>query len=72
MDRVALALGGNTVFPLAGHYLPGLMQSSNWRERHAALICLAQIAEGCTKTMLKSLGDLTRLCMAVSPALLLC
>eukprot|EP00891_Asterochloris_glomerata_P002388 jgi/Astpho2/2388/Aster-05646 len=64
LDRVALALGGNTVFPLAAQLLPGLMQSSNWRERHAALICLAQIAEGCTKTMLKSLGDLTRLCMA--------
>ncbi len=47
------------------------MQSSNWRERHAALICLAQIAEGCTKTMLKSLGDLTRLCMAVRTVLCL-
>ena len=66
LDRVALALGGNTIFPLAGQYLPGLMQGQDWRERHAALICLAQIAEGCTKTMLKHLEELTKLCIMVS------
>ncbi|KAK9821719.1 hypothetical protein WJX81_003315 [Elliptochloris bilobata] len=63
LDRMALALGGNTVVPLASAYLPALLADGDWRRRHAALICLAQIAEGCVKVMTKNLSGLVDMCL---------
>ncbi|KAA6426387.1 MAG: Embryo defective [Trebouxia sp. A1-2] len=54
LDRIALALGGKTMVPLAEQALPQLMTDARWEQRHAALICLAQIAEGCAKVMLQN------------------
>jgi len=63
LDRLALSLGGNTLMPLAAKCLPGLMADSDWKQRHAALICLAQIAEGCVKAMLRHLDSLVSMCI---------
>ncbi len=54
LDRLALALGGNTVAPLASSLLPTLLQDPDWKKRHAALICISQIAEGCVKVLVKT------------------
>jgi hypothetical protein len=55
LDRLAISLGGNTVLPVASHLLPAFITDSDWKKRHAALITLAQIAEGCAKVMIKNL-----------------
>ena len=69
LDRIALALGGKTMVPLAEQALPQLMTDQRWQQRHAALICLAQIAEGCAKVMLqnKQVTGLVQMCKQVSP-----
>ena len=68
LDRIALALGGKTMVPLAEQALPQLMTDQRWQQRHAALICLAQIAEGCAKVMLqnKQVTGLVQMCKQVS------
>eukprot|EP00884_Botryococcus_braunii_P020479 jgi/Botrbrau1/7114/Bobra.0165s0131.1 len=63
LDRIALSLGGNTVVPLASRALPEWIMDPDWKKRHAALICLAQIAEGCVKVMHNQLDGLVDLCM---------
>lgn len=35
--------------PVAAALLPQWLVDADWRKRHASLICLAQIAEGCQK-----------------------
>ncbi len=67
LDRLALSLGGNTLMPLAAKCLPALMADSDWKQRHAALICLAQIAEGCVKAMTRHLDSLVAMCIQVLP-----
>ena len=63
LDRVAIALGANTVLPCAAAAIPALLADADWRKRHAALVALAQIAEGCSKGMLKDVKG------AIAPAL---
>ena len=65
LDRMALALGGATVVPLASRYLPALLADRDWRQRHAALICLAQVAEGCVKIMHSNHSGLVDMCLQV-------
>lgn len=54
--------------PMAAQALPQLMTDQRWEQRHAALICLAQIAEGCAKVMLqtKQISGLVQMCKQVS------
>lgn len=49
LDRISISLGGNAIVPAAGVLLPAWLQDADWKKRHATLICLAQIAEGCAK-----------------------
>lgn len=55
LDRLAISLGGNTIVPVASEHLPVYLGAPEWQKHHAALICLAQIAEGCSKVMIKNL-----------------
>ncbi|KAL8142865.1 hypothetical protein V2J09_015897 [Rumex salicifolius] len=55
LDRLAISLGGNTIVPVASELLPAYLAASEWEKHHAALIALAQIAEGCSKVMIKNL-----------------
>jgi hypothetical protein len=66
LDRIALALGGKALLPVAGAALPALIQDSDWKKPHAALICISQIAEGCQKVMKEEaiLLQLVGLCVA--------
>ncbi|XP_022718871.1 importin-5-like [Durio zibethinus] len=55
LDRLSISLGGNTVLPVASELFPVFLAAGEWQKRHAALIALAQIAEGCSKVMIKNL-----------------
>ncbi|CAL5421025.1 unnamed protein product [Camellia sinensis] len=55
LDRLSISLGGNTIVPVASELLPVYLAAPEWQKHHAALICLAQIAEGCSKVMIKNL-----------------
>lgn len=55
LDRLSIALGGNTIVPVASELLPVFLAAPEWQKHHAALIALAQIAEGCSKVMTKNL-----------------
>ncbi|KAI4348458.1 hypothetical protein L6164_009181 [Bauhinia variegata] len=55
LDRLSISLGGNTVVPVASELLPTYLAAPEWQKRHATLIALAQIAEGCSKVMIKNL-----------------
>ncbi|KAE8684056.1 ARM repeat superfamily protein isoform 2 [Hibiscus syriacus] len=55
LDRLAISLGGNTVVPVASELFPAFLSAPEWQKRHAALIALTQIAEGCSKVMMKNL-----------------
>ncbi|MBA0832834.1 hypothetical protein Goarm_017195, partial [Gossypium armourianum] len=55
LDRLSISLGGNTVVPVASELFPVFLAASEWQKRHAALIALAQIAEGCSKVMIRNL-----------------
>ncbi|KAK4355053.1 hypothetical protein RND71_027247 [Anisodus tanguticus] len=55
LDRLAIALGGNTIVPVASEQLPDYLAAPEWQKHHAALIALAQIAEGCSKVMITNL-----------------
>ena len=43
------ALGGKSILPVVYKQLPHLLADPDWRKRHAGLVTLSQIAEGCAK-----------------------
>jgi hypothetical protein len=57
LDRLAIAVGGNTILPVAAELLPSFIGAEEWKRRHAALVTIAQIAEGCAKVMTKNLDQ---------------
>ncbi|KAI9861517.1 MAG: hypothetical protein M1824_002409 [Vezdaea acicularis] len=66
MDRLANKLGGSTVLPPTFQWLPRMMTSSAWRDRHAALMAISAISEGCRDLMM---GELDKVLDLVVPAL---
>ena len=52
LDRLSIALGGNSIVPVASQLFPAYLAAPEWQKHHAALIALAQIAEGCSKVLL--------------------
>ena len=46
LDRLACAIGGRAVLPVAFQQIPSLLASYDWRSRHAGLAAIAAIAEG--------------------------
>ncbi|KAK9123341.1 hypothetical protein Sjap_012943 [Stephania japonica] len=61
LDRLAISLGGNTIVPVASELLPAYLAAPEWQKHHAALIALAQIAEGCSKVMIKILEQVVNM-----------
>ncbi|KAJ1481222.1 armadillo-type protein, partial [Baffinella frigidus] len=60
LDRLALSIGGKAVFQLAfqQELVPTFLAHPEWVYRHAALSCISQIAEGCSKQMKAHLKDI--------------
>ncbi|KAG2489783.1 hypothetical protein HYH03_011733 [Edaphochlamys debaryana] len=65
LDRLALSLGGKAVSDAAAPLLGAWIADPTWQKRAAVFICLAQIAEGCTKVMSTAsyLEQLARMCV---------
>lgn len=51
MDRLANSLGGESILVPTFEFLPRMINSSSWRDRHAALMAISSIAEGCRDMM---------------------
>ncbi|KAF2000467.1 importin subunit beta-3 [Amniculicola lignicola CBS 123094] len=66
MDRLANKLGGGAILPPTFNWLPRMMTSSAWRDRHAALMAISAISEGCRDLMV---GELDKVLDLVLPAL---
>lgn len=58
LDRVSLKLGGQSLAAPLFQYLPGMIQSSNWRECFAALMALSSAAEGCVDVLITEIPKL--------------
>ncbi|KAJ2866574.1 importin subunit beta-3 [Coemansia aciculifera] len=61
LDRLAIALGGKQLLPIAFNYIPQMLASSEWRQRHAALMAVSSIGEGCYKIMRAELQKILEL-----------
>lgn len=66
MDRLANKLGGQTILAPTFNWLPRMMTSMAWRDRHAALMAISAISEGCRDLMV---GELSQVLDLVVPAL---
>ncbi|KAK5113523.1 hypothetical protein LTR62_003392 [Meristemomyces frigidus] len=66
MDRLANKLGGPIVLPPTFTWLPRMITSGSWRDRHAALMAISAISEGCRELME---GELDKVLDLVIPAL---
>eukprot|EP00088_Acartia_fossae_P049518 TRINITY_DN5459_c0_g1_i1.p1 TRINITY_DN5459_c0_g1~~TRINITY_DN5459_c0_g1_i1.p1 ORF type:complete len:1108 (-),score=360.91 TRINITY_DN5459_c0_g1_i1:577-3870(-) len=51
LDRLACGLGGKSVFPHILSITPTMLQSQDWKHRHAALMAISASGEGCHKQM---------------------
>lgn len=61
LDRIACSCGGQAVLPSAFQQIPAMMNSHDWRLRHAGLMAIAAVAEGTSQVMLKELGKVVDL-----------
>ena len=66
MDRLANKLGGQVILAPTFGWLPRMMLSDSWRDRHAALMAISAISEGCRELMV---GELNKVLELVVPAL---
>lgn len=55
LDRLACAIGGKTVFPIAIQIISQMLQNPDWKQRYAALMAISALGEGCHKQMLPML-----------------
>lgn len=58
LDRVALKLNGQALAGPLFQYLPTMCQSTEWRERQAALMALSSVAEGCSDVLMSEIPKL--------------
>ncbi|RKP02349.1 hypothetical protein CXG81DRAFT_10876 [Caulochytrium protostelioides] len=61
MDRLARSIGPKSVLPVTFHLLPAMLNSPEWQQRHAALMAISSIGEGCQKVMQGDLGSVVDL-----------
>lgn len=66
MDRLANKLGGDVILAPTFGWLPRMMQSLVWKDKHAALMAISAISEGCRDQMV---GELHQVLNLVVPAL---
>ncbi|KAL9057872.1 MAG: hypothetical protein Q9162_002102 [Coniocarpon cinnabarinum] len=63
MDRLANKLGGPTLLPPTFEWMPKMLNSSSWQEKHAALMAISAISEGCKDLMEEQLDQVLNLIM---------
>ncbi|KAF1824854.1 ARM repeat-containing protein [Dissoconium aciculare CBS 342.82] len=63
MDRLANKIGGKDLLPPTFIWLPRMLETGSWRDKHAALMCISAISEGCQDLMEAELESVLRLLM---------
>ncbi|XP_033637766.1 importin-5-like isoform X2 [Asterias rubens] len=58
LDRFACGIGGRTMLPQIKVTIPPMLQNPDWRYRHAALMAISAVGEGCHKQMENMLGQI--------------
>ncbi|KAL7845929.1 hypothetical protein AOLI_G00241210, partial [Acnodon oligacanthus] len=58
LDRIACGLGGKIVLPMIKQHIMQMLQNSDWRYRHAGLMALSAIGEGCHQQMETILSEI--------------
>lgn len=66
LDRVSLRLGGESLASPLFQLIPPMLNSTEWRERQAALMALSSAAEGCRDVLI---GEIPRILDLVLPTL---
>ena len=64
LDRMAVALKGKCLAPLAQKTIMDNVNNPDWRIRQAALLCVGQIAEGCKSAFKKNLESIISLVLS--------
>jgi HEAT repeat protein len=64
LDRLAMAVGGKSVLPVANAVMQHFLENPDWRYRHAGLMAVSQIGEGCARQIAQSLGDVIAMVLA--------
>lgn len=57
LDRLANSLSGKSLLPHIISNIPQMLQSADWHYRHAALMAISAIGEGCERQMSPILAD---------------
>lgn len=69
LDRVCLALHGQTVVPALYARINALVRAADWRARHAALTAVTMSTEGCRAVLRRHAGELaSTVCAACADA----
>lgn len=58
LDRLACGLGGKTMLPHILSNVSSMLANPNWKYRHAALMAISAVGEGCHKQMLPMLPEI--------------
>jgi hypothetical protein len=61
LDRLALALGGTMVQPVAFKYIPQFLNNPDWKHRHTGLMTISQTAEGCEEEYEAHLANIVQM-----------
>ncbi|KAJ9075572.1 importin subunit beta-3, variant 2 [Entomophthora muscae] len=61
IDRLACSLGGKFLLPVSFRYIKQMLRSEVWQQRHAALLAVSTIGEGCAKLMVKDMNNIVSL-----------
>ncbi|TWW64295.1 Importin-5 [Takifugu flavidus] len=51
LDRIACGLGGKIILPMIKQHIMQMLQNTDWKYRHAGLMALSAIGEGCHQQM---------------------
>lgn len=58
LDRIACSVGGKIVLPIVVTSISEMLQQADWRQRHAALMAMSAVGEGCHSQMLPLLSEM--------------
>uniref|UniRef100_A0A667ZJA7 Karyopherin (importin) beta 3 n=1 Tax=Myripristis murdjan TaxID=586833 RepID=A0A667ZJA7_9TELE len=58
LDRIACGLGGKIVLPMIKQHIMQMLQNPDWKYRHAGLMALSAIGEGCHQQMEAILNEI--------------
>ena len=61
MDRIALSVRGNILVPILFTMIQTMIVSENWKERHASLMAISVVGEGCIKVLTPLLDKVMQL-----------